>query len=336
MPAYAPAPFGAVFWDWGTVMQIIVLHPREPRVFRFQLTRARVVLSGLALCVLVAAASSGLTWLVTRNASAPEVTRQARDNAYLRENLAVMATRLGELQAQMVRLDALGERVSGLAGISPQDFDFRHRPARGGPASPPGAAQSSDLTMPELRDELARLGRQADHRVDYFDVIETALMDRQLRERRQPSVLPVASGYDGSGFGTRLDPFTGRRSQHDGVDFVAPTGTPIVAAAGGVVVASEWHHEYGNMIDIDHGNGLRTRYAHASKVLVKVGDLVRPGQLIARVGSTGRSTGAHLHFEVHVDGTPRNPGSFLNAAAPAPAQPPLASAPAPTDRTAIR
>lgn len=314
-------------------MQIIVLHPRQPRVFRFQLTRLRVLLSALALCALVAAASSGLTWLVARHASAPEFTRQARDNAYLRENLAVMATRLGELQAQMVRLDALGERVSGLAGISPQDFDFRHRPARGGPASP---AQSGDLTMPELRDEVARLGRQADRRVDYFDVIETALMDRQLRERRQPSVLPVASGYDGSSFGTRIDPFSGRRSQHDGVDFVAPAGTPIMAAAGGMVVASEWHHEYGNMIDIDHGNGLKTRYAHASKILVKTGDLVRPGQLIARVGSTGRSTGAHLHFEVHVNGVPRDPGRFLTAAVPAQAPVHLAAAAAPTDRTAIR
>lgn len=314
-------------------MQIIVLHPREARVFRFQLTRLRVVLSAVALCVLVAAVSSGLTWLVARNAAVPEVSRQARDNAYLRQNLAVLATRVGELQAQMVRLDALGERVSGLAGIAPQDFDFRHRPARGGPASP---VRSSDLTLPELRDELARLGKQADHRVDYFDVIETALMDRQLRERRQPSVLPVASGYDGSSFGTRIDPFTGRRSQHDGVDFVAPAGTPIVAAAGGVVVASEWHHEYGNMIDIDHGNGLKTRYAHASKALVKVGDLVRPGQLIARVGSTGRSTGAHLHFEVHVNGVPRNPGAFLTASAPAQVQEALAAAPLPTDRTAIR
>lgn len=314
-------------------MQVIVLHPREPRVFRFQLTRVRVVLLTIALCALVAAASSGVTWLVARNGAAPEMSRQARDNAYLRENLAVLATRVGELQAQMVRLDALGERVSGLAGIAPQDFDFRHRPARGGPVGP-GVAR--ELTLPELRDELARLGRQADSRADYFDVIEAALTDRQLRERRQPRVLPVATGYDGSSFGARIDPFTGRRTQHDGVDFVAPPGTPILAAAGGVVVAAEWHHEYGNMIDIDHGNGLKTRYAHASKSLVKVGDLVREGQLIARVGNTGRSTGAHLHFEVHVNGVPRNPGGFLNAAAPAPIPAPLAAAPVPTDRTAIR
>lgn len=313
-------------------MQIIVLHPRAPRVLRFQLTRGRIVLLVAALCLLVAALSSGATWLVARNRAAPELSRQARDNAYLRENLAVLATRVGELQAQMVRLDALGERVSGLAGISPRDFDFRQRPARGGAITP---ALSSELTLPELRDELARLGEQADHRNDYFDVIETALMTQQLRGRRQPSVMPVATGYDGSSFGVRIDPFTGRRTQHDGVDFVAPPGTPIVAAAGGVVVASEWHHEYGNMIDIDHGDGLKTRYAHAAKSLVKVGDLVRPGQMIARVGSTGRSTGAHLHFEVHVNGVPRNPASFLTAAAPTPSTP-VAAAPVPTDRTAIR
>ncbi|TSP10320.1 M23 family metallopeptidase [Cupriavidus campinensis] len=313
-------------------MQIIVLHPRAPRVFRLQLTPLRAGLLAIVVCLLVAAASSAITWYVARAQPGGEASGQARDNAYLRANLAVLAARVGELQAQMVRLDALGERVSGLAGIAPQDFDFRHRPARGGPA---GAERSTALTLPDLRDELARLGKQAEHRVDFFDVIEGALIDRQLRERRTPSVMPVAVGYDGSSFGTRIDPFSGRRTRHDGVDFVAPTGTPIVAAAGGVVVAAEWHPEYGNMIDIDHGNGLKTRYAHASKSLVKVGDLVRAGQEVARVGSTGRSTGAHLHFEVHVNGVPRNPIGFLTAAAPNPA-PAIAAAPVPTDRAAIR
>ncbi|MGO4279840.1 Murein DD-endopeptidase MepM and murein hydrolase activator NlpD, contain LysM domain [Cupriavidus sp. OV038] len=315
-------------------MQIIVLHPRAPRVFRLQLTPLRAGLLAIVLCLLVAAASSAITWYVARAQPGAEASGQARDNAYLRANLAVLAARVGELQAQMVRLDALGERVSGLAGIAPQDFDFRHRPARGGPAA---VERSTALTLPDLRDELARLGKQADHRVDFFDVIEGALIDRQLRERRTPSVMPVAVGYDGSSFGARIDPFSGRRTRHDGVDFVAPIGTPIVAAAGGVVVAAEWHPEYGNMIDIDHGNGLKTRYAHASKSLVKVGDLVRAGQEVARVGSTGRSTGAHLHFEVHVNGVPRNPIGFLTAAAPNPAPAPaIATAPVPTDRTAIR
>lgn len=121
-------------------------------------------------------------------------------------------------------------------------------------------------------------------------------MDRQIHAKMMPTVRPVATGYDSSGFGVRIDPFTGRRTQHDGVDFVGPVGTPIVAAAGGVVVASEFHHEYGNMIDIDHGNGLKTRYAHASKVFVKVGDIVKAGQRIALIGRTGRATGPHLHL----------------------------------------
>lgn len=180
--------------------------------------------------------------------------------------------------------------------------------------------------MPELGAELRRLGEDADHRADYFNVIEAALTDRQLSDRRIPRVMPVAASYNASSFGARIDPFSGHRVQHDGVDFAAPAGTPIVAAAGGVVVAQEWHHEYGNMIDVDHGNGLKTRYAHVSRALVKVGDLVRAGQTIAQVGSTGRSTGAHLHFEVHVNGVPRNPASFLMAA----------TAPAPTDRVALR
>ncbi len=304
-------------------MQIIVLHPRQPRVRSFTLTRLRLVVIGLLSCALVALSSAAATWYVARGGWAGpagfgafgQTSPSARDNAYLRENLAVLAASVGEMQARMVRLDALGERVSGLTGIAPQDFDFRHKPGRGGPEA---GARAQTLTLPELQAELARLDKQAEHRFDYFDVLEGALLDREMRGRRIPRVLPVATGYDSSGFGARIDPFTGRRTQHDGVDFVAPAGTPIVAAAGGVVVASEWHHEYGNMIDIDHGNGLKTRYAHASKTLVKTGDLVRAGQTIAQVGSSGRSTGSHLHFEVHVDGVPRNPGGFLMAASKVP------------------
>ncbi|WP_423195952.1 MULTISPECIES: M23 family metallopeptidase [unclassified Cupriavidus] len=323
-------------------MQVIMLHPRGARVVQFELTRLRAVLGLGLLCALVAGAASGLTWLVATGTPGSTAS-VARDNAYLRENLAVLAARVGELQARMVRLDALGERVSGLAGIAPQDFDFRHVPPSGGPERPlrptrpmpadgrsgsSGAPGSSgtDLTMPELGAELRRLGEDADHRADYFNVIEAALTDRQLSDRRIPRVMPVAASYNASSFGARIDPFSGHRVQHDGVDFAAPAGTPIVAAAGGVVVAQEWHHEYGNMIDVDHGNGLKTRYAHVSRALVKVGDLVRAGQTIAQVGSTGRSTGAHLHFEVHVNGVPRNPASFLIAAA----------APAPADRVAQR
>jgi hypothetical protein len=163
-------------------MQIIVLHPREQRMLRFHLTRLRVALLMLALCSLVAAAASGVTWLVARSQASPEVSRQARENAFLRQNLAVLAASVGDLQAQMVRLDALGERVSGLAGIAPRISTFAIAQPVG-----PGRAGAVDRTdLPELRAELARLGEQAEHRVDYFDVIETALMDRQMRERRIP------------------------------------------------------------------------------------------------------------------------------------------------------
>jgi murein DD-endopeptidase MepM/ murein hydrolase activator NlpD len=129
-----------------------------------------------------------------------------------------------------------------------------------------------------------------------------------------PSTAPV-EGPVGSGFGFRADPFTGRPALHAGLDYPAEAGTPIAAAAGGVVLLAETHAAYGQMVEVDHGNGLVTRYAHASKLLVRPGDLVKRGQAIAQVGSTGRSTGAHLHFEVLVEGVPQNPAKFLAQAA---------------------
>lgn len=297
-------------------MQIIMLHPRLPRVRHFTLSRGKVFACIVLLCLLVALAASALTWIVARSAlGAPQ--RAPGEDAYLRANLNVLAARVGEIQARMVRLDALGERVSGLAGIAPKEFNFQQPPGRGGLAP---AAQSRTSSLPELQLALATLSEQAERHADYFDVVASTLLDRRIEDRRIPRVLPVADGYDASGFGWRFDPFTGRRTPHDGVDFAAPAGTPIVAAAGGVVVAAQWHPEYGNLVDIDHGNGLKTRYAHASRMLVKPGDLVKPGQQVALVGSTGRSTGAHLHFEVHVDGTPQNPNRFLAVAKAAPAQ----------------
>ncbi|GAB7541848.1 M23 family metallopeptidase [Cupriavidus sp. 8B] len=307
-----------------------MLHPRLPRVHHFTLSRGKVFAVVVLLCLVVALVSSALTWIVARSGiTAP--ARAPGDDAYLQANLNVLATRVGEIQARMVRLDALGERVSGLAGIAPKEFNFQQPPGRGGLAA---SAQSRTSSLPELQLALARLSDQAEQHADYFDVVASTLLDRQSESRRVPRVLPVASGYDASGFGWRFDPFTGRRTPHDGVDFSAPAGTPIVAAAGGVVVAAQWHPEYGNLIDIDHGNGLKTRYAHASKLQVKAGDLVKPGQQVALVGSTGRATGAHLHFEVHVDGVPQNPNRFLAIAKPAPAQ--VAQAPVPTDRNLIR
>jgi murein DD-endopeptidase MepM/ murein hydrolase activator NlpD len=225
---------------------------------------------------------------------------------FMRENLDAMARRVGEMQAKMVQLEALGERVSGLAGVSPSEI--RTPPARGG-----ALVSGRPLSMEELQATLDDLDRLSGQRVDLLTVMESRLIDQKIRKMMIPTQQPVQSGNLGSSFGWRIDPFTGRSALHTGLDFQADPGTSIYAAAGGVVVTQEYHPAYGNMVEIDHGNDLVTRYAHSSRVLVKKGDLVKRGQKVAEVGTTGRSTGPHLHFEVLVQGVPQDPQKFLLA-----------------------
>ncbi len=231
---------------------------------------------------------------------------------FMRENLDVLARKLGEMQAKMTQLESLGARVSGLAGINPNEIKIK--PAQGG-----ALVSGRSLSMQELQATLADLDRLTDQRTDLMTVLESRLFDQKIRNMMVPTQQPVAAGNLGSLFGWRIDPFTGRSALHTGLDFQAAYGSPILAAAGGVVVTQEFHPDYGNMIEIDHGNDLITRYAHASKTLVKKGDLIKRGQKIAEVGTTGRSTGAHLHFEVLVQGIPQDPQKFLAAGRP-PAQ----------------
>jgi murein DD-endopeptidase MepM/ murein hydrolase activator NlpD len=167
--------------------------------------------------------------------------------------------------------------------------------------------------MEELQATLADLDQLTNQRTDLLTVVESRLFEQKLRKMMVPTQRPVAGGDLGSYFGWRIDPMTGRSALHTGLDFQADPGTPILAAAGGVVVSQEFHPAYGNMVEIDHGNDLVTRYAHASRVYVKKGDLIRRGQKIAEVGTTGRSTGPHLHFEVLVQGVPQDPQKFLTA-----------------------
>ena len=225
---------------------------------------------------------------------------------FLRENLDVMAKRLGEMQAKMIQLEALGERVSGLAGVSPAEIK---RPLGSGGA----LVGSRSLTMDELQATLADLDQLTDQRVDLMTLMESRLFDQKIKTLMVPTQQPVTDSSLGSAFGWRIDPVNGRSALHTGLDFPAEHGTPVLAAAGGVVVVQEFHSAYGNMIEIDHGNDLITRYAHASKLLAKKGDVVKRGQKIAEVGSTGRSTGAHLHFEVLVQGVFQDPQKFLLA-----------------------
>lgn len=225
---------------------------------------------------------------------------------FMRENLDVMAKRLGEMQAKMMQLEALGERVSGLAGVNPGEI--KSTLGSGG-----ALVGSRSLTMEELQATLADLDKLTDQRVDLMTVMESRLFDQKIRKLMVPTQPPVAGGVLGSSFGWRIDPLNGRSALHTGLDFPSEPGTPIVAAAGGIVVTQEYHPAYGNMVEIDHGNDLITRYAHASKVLIKKGDLIKRGQKIAEVGTTGRSTGPHLHFEVLVQGVFQDPQKFLTA-----------------------
>ena len=232
---------------------------------------------------------------------------------FMRENLDVMARKLGEMQAKLMQLESLGERVSGLAGVNPNDVKMT--PGRGG-----ALVEGRSLSMQELQATLADLDRLTEQRADLMTVMESKLFDLKIRNMMVPTQQPVRDGNLGSAFGWRIDPFTGGSALHTGLDFQADTGTPILAAAGGVVVTQEYHAAYGNMIEIDHGNDLITRYAHSSKVFVKKGDLIKRGQKVAEVGTTGRSTGPHLHFEVLVQGVPQDPQKFLTAGRNLPAQ----------------
>lgn len=307
-------------------MQIILLHPYLRHARSLTLTSRHVMLAGGALLLALLLLASLLSVVLVQvgaeyrlpflaSPAAPD--EAARKDRYVKENLAAMALKLGTMQAQLMRLDALGERVQGLAGIKPEEFNFHEIPGRGG-ASPSAAGAHVTphaLDLANFQVLLDALARGVDQRDDYFNLVETALMTNQIKSRMLPTIAPVNVGYNASGFGLRIDPFTGRTSFHDGIDFSAPAGTPIIAAAGGVVIAAEYHYQYGNMLEIDHGNGIVTRYAHAQRLLAKVGDIVRRAQQVATIGTTGRSTGAHLHFEVLVKGVPQNPQKFLTAGA---------------------
>lgn len=238
---------------------------------------------------------------------------QQKQQAYMRESMDTLAKRLGQMQAQLLRLDTLGARLAKITGMKPQEFSFDQMPAQGGPYLP--APPQAEVSLDNMNQQLASLSSLLSDRSDKLVALETLLMQDSLNKRLLPSVAPITEGWYSSNFGWRIDPFTGKNAMHEGVDYMIPSGTPIYASAGGVVVYADYHPQYGNMVEIDHGKDIVTRYAHSSKLLVKVGQMVRRGQEIALSGSTGRSTGPHLHFEVRYKGLAQNPVRFLQRAA---------------------
>jgi murein DD-endopeptidase MepM/ murein hydrolase activator NlpD len=304
-------------------MHIILVSDRLATARSITLTWGHAILFAGALFTAVLVLSSLFSYVTVRHAAEirlpflqdmlramnAEETRRSKD--FVQENINAMAVKLGEMQAQLLRLDTIGERLAGMAGVKPQDLKAfsQTTDGRGGPLLEPAAMSSS-----ELQRAVDALARQLEAKSDAISMIESQMLEDRIRKSLLPTSLPVEVQWNASTYGWRVDPFTGERAMHEGVDFVATPGTGIRAAAAGVVIAAERHPQYGNMVEIDHGKDLTTRYAHASKILVKPGQLIKRGQKIAEVGSTGRSTGPHLHFEVRIRGVAQNPDRFLRMA----------------------
>ena len=227
-----------------------------------------------------------------------------KTESYVSNNLQLLAIRLGELQAKVLQLDGLGERVSGLTGRK-QEVAPEIKMGQGGPYLPVPMSEAA------LQNEIDRLANTVDSKTDELAIMESRLLEKRVKDRLLPTILPVKEAFLGSSFGRRSDPFAGYQAMHEGIDFSAETGTPVVVAADGVVLSTAYHADYGNLIEVDHGDGLTTRYAHLSVMDVKAGTLIKRGKKIGAVGSTGRSTGSHLHFEVRMLGVAQNPALFL-------------------------
>jgi len=230
-----------------------------------------------------------------------DVTIKAKDN------LNALALRLGKLQAHVIRLDALGGRLTQMAKLDKGEFNFSNPPAQGGPV-----ASGSSIQVPDFIAALNGLSAQLDDRSEQLDVLETMLMTRNLQAEVMPNGRPVPRGWLSSFFGYRTDPFTGRRVHHSGVDFAGKMGSDIVAVAAGIVTYSGSRSGYGGVVEINHGNGYVTRYGHTMENLVTVGETIKKGETIAKMGTSGRSTGPHVHFEVIVDGRAVNPKKYIH------------------------
>ncbi|HKX57562.1 MAG TPA: M23 family metallopeptidase, partial [Xanthomonadales bacterium] len=235
-----------------------------------------------------------------------DVDRLLRDN---RNNTNALSARLAELQAASTRLDALGERLAQMGQLSLDEFDFNEPPPIGGPEA--GNGMSLQSSEEELLLAVNSLGEKLRHQTTQMDALQYLMMNRQFESDMTPAGWPVKKGWISSRYGERTDPFTGRKTHHDGLDFVGKKGTDVLSVANGVVVWAGNRGGYGKTIEIDHGNGYQTRYAHNDSLVVQPGDPVKSGDVIAKLGSTGRTQTPHVHFEVLQNGNTVNPARFV-------------------------
>ena len=305
-------------------MQLILLSKGRGHVGQMQLgaTRVWLAICGVALVICAGAFYGGfhaaeafgvsnpqaqvVTWKteLSEQQQVVDGTRRA-----LQQSLDALALRLGQMNAHVVRLDALGARLTQMAGLKDGEFDFTSVPSLGGPEEPLGDNEFMQISgvinaLDVLDDQLTDRGRQ-------LTVLEDMLLNRKLRDEVHPEGRPVTAGYISSRFGSRTDPFTGRRAFHKGIDFAGREGADVVAVASGVVIWSGPRYGYGQLVEINHGNGYVTRYAHNADNLVAVGDTVKRGQVIARMGETGRATGPNLHFEVLLNDKVVDPLTYI-------------------------
>ncbi len=305
-------------------MNVVIFGKGFGKLRQFSLSGLRAGL-GIAVVagVVISAGFGGGYWYSTETRSGVSTTEladltgelqeQRNDIAAIRQGnedtLDALAIRIAQMNARVIRLDALGRRLTEMADIDDGEFDFNSDPALGGPEEP--MAAGSNVAVPEVVDAMQSLGSQLNDSEAQLGVLESILMNQNLKERVYPAGRPVGSGWISSYFGKRTDPFTGKPANHTGVDFAGKSGAEIIAVADGVVTWSAKRYGYGIMVEINHGSGYSTRYAHNSENLVSVGDEVKKGQVVALMGETGRATGPNLHFEVLHNGSRVNPVNFV-------------------------
>ncbi len=302
------------------MMNVIIVSRfmRSPKKLSFSDPKVAASAATAMVLLFAIAFGTGFASRGANGAAAAEVARLKQDLSLQQSQLQsaredaqreinAVAARVGELQAQANRLNALGERLTHDSKLSDGEFNFDRVPGMG------GDEKAEDIPAADLLKGLDQLQVKFNHSGSQLSVLESMLYNQQLQLSAIPSGRP-SPGYITSGFGTRADPFSGGIAHHMGIDFDANTGDPVRAAAGGVVSFAGVKSGYGNVVEVDHGNGYSTLYGHNSRLVVRVGDIVRTGQELAKAGSTGRSTGPHVHFEVHVNGVPVNPRKFLDRA----------------------
>lgn len=256
---------------------------------------------------------TALKYQQSRQEQLEQLTRQKQlvEQAKLEaeENLDALAARLSKLQGHVMRLDALGARLASMAELDDINFDVADPPGMGGPR---GSLPDSSLKVADFIQQLDELAFLIEDRTDKLTAMETMLMNNDLQDKTLPDGSPLQGGWISSLFGWRTDPISGRKMFHEGIDFASKPNTLVSAVGTGIVIWSGRHKGYGNMVEIHHGNGYITRYAHNKQNLVAVGDKVEKGQVIAIIGSSGRSTGTHVHFEVVKNGKHVDPRKFIS------------------------